>query len=134
MRNDGDRSQRSFAHRAVDQEPLSVTADRVSIGRLRWVTEPGSDTRLKEGSGKTGLEHRSLPSLVRFHLDRHQCLISRKVEQFAAIATPVWLPASLIRNAPLAIGGWKVGYVNFLAPRFIGRVRDPPGTFSGAGR
>ena len=98
------------------------------------MAEPGSDDRWKEGSGNTELELRSVPSSVRFHLDRHQCLISRKVKQFAAIATPVWLPASLIRHAPLAIGVWKVGYVNFLAPRFIGSVRDPPGTLSGAYR
>jgi hypothetical protein len=106
----------------------------IRVGGQRWWPGVGPNTRAKECSGRTGLERRSILHGVRLDIDRHQGTVGRKVEQLAAIAPPVWLPAALVRNAPHAIAGGKVPHVDFVTPGFVGGVSDPTRAFSNFSR
>src|SRR5262245_8423939 len=92
-------------HHRVDQKPLPV--GRYGIGRTVVLKSPGAELKEQE-------QRANFQALAAFHWGRHQLSISRVVDQFTPIPTPVWREASTGRDLPFAATAREALHVDLI--------------------
>src|SRR5260221_4801677 len=104
----------------VEEESLSVASHGILIHQNLYGIEPKPGR--KEHLWSAEFEFICCSG---FDRGRHQCSVRRQVKQLSPVAPPVWEHAAPVRYLPLAISGWKIPDVYFIAPRFNGGVGNP---------